>query len=182
VYPLSEEQLARLVYLFENAADLNIARSPILSQLLSRPGVKALKTQVASWQRAFWSDSRPELFVKADADSLTIIDTRDIALDQQISLYGIDRDLCLACDAATPLGSLFTMYKKRGISRKRVEESINRLEERKVVIELDGRLLALVLWQPPRELPQGTQWPGGSVDTEKFAALCAPLARPVESP
>ncbi len=173
VYPLSEEQLATLVYIFENALDLNIARSPMLSQLLSRPGVETLKSEVASWQRAFWSDSRPELFMNVDVDSLAITDTRAVAVEKHSTVSGIDRDLCLACDAATHLVNLFTMFQKRGIPRKDVEESIHRLKEKKVVIELDGRLLALMLRQRPRELPHGTQWPGGSVDPVKFAALRA---------
>lgn len=168
-YPLSDAEISRLVYFFEKQDTQRTPLDPAVSLLLWQPGIVALKKQVWLWQQAFWSDERPELSMSITPTELRIRDTRSASGGGSFSIHGIDREVYLACDKAMHLGSLVNRFEQQGVSRSELEQSIGRLQEKRFIIELDKRFLALAVSRPFRELPQWNEWPGGHVDPEKFA-------------
>jgi ribosomal peptide maturation radical SAM protein 1 len=160
VYPLNGEALEDLVYFFEDEAR---ACSPLFESLLTRPGIRAASKVAARWKIAFWSGDRAVLTMSATDLAVHIRDTRPTTAASSFTLKGLDREIYLACDAAVRTKRLLDKFKKQGIPGDEVEGAVQGLLDRKLMIELDGHLLALAVREPMFELPERYEYPGGAV-------------------
>lgn len=152
VYPLPEEDLADLTYFFaaEGRADVFSGTGGGLQE--GRPGIQAVQAVVAPWRLSFWGENPPVLEVEDDGETLHVRDTRTCAQEKNFLVTGLDRAVYLACEEAP--------------SEDRVmeEAAVRRLIERKLVLPLDRRLIALGLRGPLPPLPGLADFPGGYVE------------------
>jgi ribosomal peptide maturation radical SAM protein 1 len=152
-FPLKAGELSDLAYYFE-AVDANGKRPEPLS---SRPGVIALNDAVLQWKRRFWRGLPPVLSMTDDGYEIRIIDTRECALSHTVSLLKEDREVYLAC-ANMPLRS------KIG-----ADAIVDDLKRRRLLAEIDGRLIALATEGEIPSLPPASAFPGGWVRSERRA-------------
>ncbi|GAA6615654.1 RiPP maturation radical SAM C-methyltransferase [Scytonema sp. NUACC26] len=181
IYPVSLEALAGLAYFFEDSADL--VRPDLVSQKHDRNGKKtdwsgleALKAWVKQWGE-YWQVrySRPEdlpiLSMSDDGNCLTITDTRPCATERLLSLEGLAYWVYKVCDRAlTPRELVKALRTQAGIniSWDDVQLIVAQLQERKILVDLNGRLLSLAVKEPYLPLPTRSEFPGGYVDIDGF--------------
>ncbi len=160
VYPLSGEDLWEQTYFFE---DEERARFPQVSSLLKRPGMRATAREMGRWKRAFWAGNLPVLSMTSENGRLFIRDTRPAAVAPSFTLEGLPRAIYLACDEGTRVDRLTGELKQQGHTRADIDAAVQNLLEKKLMVELDDRLLALATEEPLQELPGKVDYPGGEV-------------------
>jgi ribosomal peptide maturation radical SAM protein 1 len=163
IYPLSDDDLINLVYYFEDEERL---RDPLLSPLLTRPGIMAVCRGIARWKIGFWSKRRPLLTMSVSASAVEIRDTRPVAAVPFFTLEGLEREIYLACDMGNRTDQLIETFAKGNRTRSDVQVAIQNLLDRKLMVSLDDRLLALAVQEPFFELPEENLYPEGGFVSE----------------
>lgn len=161
IYPLSEEMIKQIAYFFD---DINPG--------LSFPEHKDLEILVNEWRSLFFSEKPPNLTIVADdGTSLEIIDTRPCAVNTKICLTGLAYQVYLLCEQALGFGELlFSLREKyqREINRQEVEQVVQELANKKILLYLNNRMLSLALSMPVPPLQKETEQPGGKVDVPRY--------------
>ncbi len=171
VYPVSAEEMTDLVYFFEEKGRSSIEQSPILAMLMERPGLRRLQREFNKWLKCFLSPTRPVLTMQISPDRLVITDTRPTAVEHSLVLEGLDRDVYLASDEAPQIQRLFEAFEKRGVSRENLEAIVQDMVDKKLMIKVDGRYLALAVREPYREMPADHDYPGGTIDESQHPVM-----------
>ena len=161
--PLPPESVAELAFTFESVRAAS-ARGP-------RDGAEALAAGVLVWQQRFRRQPKPGLVMVDDGESLTILDTRD--REEHIALFGVERLALLLADEAPPREELLAELAREHPARE-IEEALEGLLRRRLVIALDGRIIGLVLKPPLPELAGDEEIPSGYLDRQKWRASDAP--------
>lgn len=171
-YPLENGQLMEIAYYFEDRAREEMEANPVLSVLFSGSGLASLRGEVANWIIAY-SRKWPSLAMVVTPDAITIRDTRPCAAGPFHTLRGIERDTYLACDQAPKAGNLIRSFAGRGVRSEDVQSSVRTLLDRKLMVEVDGRFLALATREPLRPLPRWEEYPGGALIGQRLdRAVC----------
>lgn len=171
IYPLSLEALANLAYFFENPGDLVRRQHDPSGRRSDRPGLEALKACVVEWKRLTQTEERPILSMSDHGDRITVSDTRPCATERLLSLEGLAYWVYKACDRAlTPRELVKALRTQSGldVSWDDVQPIAAQLWERKILVDLNGRLLSLAVKEPCLPLPAPSEFPGGYVDTDGF--------------
>jgi magnesium-protoporphyrin IX monomethyl ester (oxidative) cyclase len=161
VYPLPPEDLLGLTYEFDEAHRKNLRENPLLATLLARPGLGALEPAVAAWISVFWSKDQPMLGMTVTGGELVIRDTRPVAVAPSFRLSGLERDLYLACEHAQPPNALCKTFAAGRTTQEDVDSALQSLVDRKLMVRVDGRALALAVREPCEPLLAPHKFPGG---------------------
>jgi ribosomal peptide maturation radical SAM protein 1 len=159
-YPVPADEMMNLTYYFGAVGSNGSRRKPINE----RPGVVALYKSVRKWQKKFWRGLPPVLSLEDDGEQLQILDTRSCALEALTTMKGLDRAVYLACDEGPLQTKLPAVLEKDfGISTTpdEIESVVANLQRRSLIMEIDGRLVALAVRGPLPKLPTADQFPGG---------------------
>ena len=152
IYP-GDVNLDRLAYFFEDAPE---STPPGRESAEHRPGLSAMESQVMRWANSFWR--WPEMLCMTDdGERVRIFDTRQVRLERDCWLEGMEREALLACE--TPRKTSY-LVKKLGPS---VEPALVELQRRRLVLHLNERWLALPVPGSVPRLPARTDFPGGSL-------------------
>ena len=143
IYGLPEADLEDLGYYFELE---NPAAWPV------GPGLRSLVGACRSWQERFWSPVPPVLSLEDDGRVLRLLDGRDPGAARTVDLQGELRATYLRAEEGLPRTAAGP------------EEAIRELLERRLVMELDGRLLGLAVRGCLPRTPTPDEFPGGHVD------------------
>lgn len=153
VYPVGERDAAALSYHFEWEGQEDSAL---------RPGVVAMSRAVMLWREAFFGDSHPELRVRREGETVVIDDTRPCAQRRRRVLEGVDARVYLACaDAPTTKG----LRERVGEA---VEASLSQFQEDGLLLNLDGRHIALAVEAEAPSYPYFLPFPGGAVNPQRL--------------
>jgi magnesium-protoporphyrin IX monomethyl ester (oxidative) cyclase len=175
VYPVPEETLVDLACFFEDGLASDNPEVGESRRTVDRPGLSALQNWLGEWSRG-WRISRlpgkiPLVLSMIDAgDHLALTDTRPCAVEQSFKLEGLAAQVYRACDQALTPKSLLQALQTRFdlvLSWEVVEPVVAELRARKILLDLNGRLLSLAVKEPCRPLLQ--EHPGGEVNLLKFA-------------
>ena len=167
VYPHTEAELENLAYFFVDGQH-HPQHRPFddgAVEMEDRPGVQAVQTATRHWLRSFNARSTPLLSVKEHRGLLDVIDTRSCARALRHRLGGLDRAVYEACERAPRPAQIAATVRTSfdpGVTNAEVDEAIVRLTEAKLVLPIDGRLLALGLREPVAAFPSSSQFPGGN--------------------
>jgi hypothetical protein len=93
-----------------------------------------------------------------DGVGVTVLDSRGCAVDSLARLVGVERAVLLACDRAPARGRLPELT---GLAGAAVEAAVEELVRRRLVLEIDGRLVALPIAGNAPLLPELREFPGG---------------------
>jgi ribosomal peptide maturation radical SAM protein 1 len=172
IYPLSIEKLADLAYFFEDCKDSVLGQTGAIS----RPGFKRLGECIREWHQC-WQyrfskpDDLPILSMSDNCNRITLFDTRPCAYERQQILDGLAYWVYKACDRALTHRELVTALRTEtelDISWEDIQPIIIQLQERKIMLELNGRLLSLAVKKPYSSLPKSSESPGGYIDILGF--------------
>lgn len=141
VYPLPVESLMRIAYSFEeNGKPRHIHRG-----LQDQPG--QLKLQEVIWQwNDVWNASRPVLWVYDEGRRLRFADTRPCASLSSWTVEELEAEVYRLCDSAQTPSALVKRCSAslgRPVSVQEVERAVESLCHAKVLLSLNGKLLAL---------------------------------------
>jgi len=173
VYPLTPAAIEQFAYFFEDARRVDALGN---DEIEMHPGVHALEAARAEWAKRFWvlpgRGERPILQMVDDGTSLRITDTRRCAVEREVLLSGIEREICLACGEAPTLDSLTAMFASRiEADHDELVRVVAELVRRKLLLETAGRYLLLATAPPRAPLPYIWEYPGGIVFGELLRQL-----------
>lgn len=160
VYPCSERSLDELAYFFEDRQALACPRTGPRPDEEARPGRRALEQWVDHWIRIYWKGLPVILSMTDDGTQLKLLDTRPCAPQRHVVLEGEERELYLACD--TP--------QKDGPA-----ELLDSLKRRKLLLELNGKHLALAVRGNLPAFPRNWEFPGGVMDVDPSLVTRRPV-------
>jgi ribosomal peptide maturation radical SAM protein 1 len=168
VYPVAPADLGDLAYFFTAASDSLGAAAPSgEDRLARRPGVRALQRAVGHWHAEFRDRLHPVLSLTDRDGELEILDSRDCARAFRITLRGLARAVCLACDAAPPAHRL-TSIVERDYGLSATDEEVGKVADEliadRLVLPIDGRLVGLAVRGNLPTPPDMTRFPGGHID------------------
>jgi ribosomal peptide maturation radical SAM protein 1 len=169
VYPLEPEKLADLAYFFisEGAPDAFHKAGDYTDYIHTRPGLARVLTAVKRWRKEFWRGLTPILAMQDDGETLEVLDSRSCASEFRNSFTGIARAILLACDQAPAVDRVPGIVAKDyelAAPVAEIETTIQDLRRRKLLLEIDGRLLTLAVSGALPELPSRKDFPGGFVN------------------
>lgn len=164
VYPVGAADLAELAYYFDS-----VGRPPAARMLAERPQLKRVVRIVGSWKQGWNRDDQADravLLVRPEGADLVVSDTRPGAPAAGYRLTGLAARIYTLCDSIVSLAQLMTMLASDLLP---VDEGVVRdvladLECRELLLDQDGRYLALALRQvtPIPESP--ADFPGGTTN------------------
>jgi magnesium-protoporphyrin IX monomethyl ester (oxidative) cyclase len=141
VYPVDGQAMADLVYFFVDGS-----APPAATR-----GVEALRRALGAWHAEFGTPVKPVLCVSDDGDAIDVLDTRACAPARRVTLEGAEADVYRGCDSAVSGSDLKARLARAGrASADQVDAALSRLLERRVVLKIHGKYLALGV---PGELP-----------------------------
>jgi magnesium-protoporphyrin IX monomethyl ester (oxidative) cyclase len=189
VYPLAPERLDDLAYFFQ---DGRTEARRMLSPLLPRPGVAAVERCVGEWCRLWQAvrfpsvpdPSEPPVLQRVDEgrDRMRVLDTRPCAVEHEVALEGLAASVYSACDRPQSLRSLTealeTSNRLKG-RRDDLTRVVDDLIARKLMVLMNGRLLALATVGRPPALPRVQEFPGGFIDVAAYDVECGAGATPI---
>ncbi|MGK7877582.1 MAG: RiPP maturation radical SAM C-methyltransferase [Xenococcaceae cyanobacterium] len=173
VYPLSSERMKDFVYFFEDATQLQEESGSALSGSGKgeQSGCKALKALIQQWSQLFFSKDRPVLRMMEDGEQIRIIDTRPIATCAEHHLEGLACWVYKVCDRVRTPGelvrSLHEQYSFDG-PWEIVQATIADLQQRKILLELNGRFLSLAFRGAGVPYIKRSEVPGGYIDLRRY--------------
>jgi ribosomal peptide maturation radical SAM protein 1 len=162
VYPVPPGDLDGLAYFFSTEPGIGPLRhmQDLTSAIAANRGIEAVVSAARAWRAGYGGGRQPMLAMKDLNDSIELTDSRSCARQSQHVLAGLAREVYLACDGAPRRDRLARMV---GATEGQIDEIAGRLVADRLVLELDGRLVALALHGPVPPYPDPTEFPGGHV-------------------
>jgi len=154
VYPIPAEKLADLAYFFDSDEEFpirgHLADRPIPHP--NRPGLEKLRQIIQSLRKL---DYEPKLLARQNGDILEIEDTRPCALAPLHTIKGDARRVLENCDDAPTTAGLYArLEKEAGFSKQKTDAALDELRSKKLILEIDRRVLSLPLYDPVYKLPE----------------------------
>jgi magnesium-protoporphyrin IX monomethyl ester (oxidative) cyclase len=162
VYPLPVDDLRGLAYFFE---DRKVAQA---GGRTKDPELLAVEGLVKEWRRLHYAKaggaSAPVLSVREGEGRSVVTDTRPCAVAASTVLDGLTHVVYQACRRHRTGASFAADLQASlpgGASAADVDEAVQFLVERRLLLRLNGRLLALATREPARAHPSMIDFPGG---------------------
>jgi magnesium-protoporphyrin IX monomethyl ester (oxidative) cyclase len=186
VYPLEEAAVRDLAYFFRHSPESGTPPSWVVDPA-ARPGLRAVQEAVGRWKADFWSvpeSERASLTATRRDGELVIEDSRPGASERSLALRGLERSIYEECDAPRTRGDLARrLAEKHQLphGEEELDAALASLGERKLLLSMGGRHLALALRSPAVPLPDDRESAEGFVAALKVVASSAKtsLARQV---
>ncbi len=154
IYPLSAEQLHDFAYYFDDVSPQS--RNDLNKKI---PIFQSLSLQIDIWQQGFYaprpdiikkeiSPDRPKLAKSDNGAVLHITDTRPCAVQREVSLEGLTREIYLACDEAPKTEDLIQSFLRRDgprVSSSDIRKIIDHLIGQKILLQIDDRVIGLAV-------------------------------------
>ena len=163
IYPVTDQGiLSELALTFYDVSSNPDDPFDAYLNILQKPGISALVRALINWNVTF--DKNLEMLVaKEIQNGLKITDTRACATQRKYILNEKEKNVLNFCDEAIPKISLLQeIYNKFNYNEEETSRIIDYLVKHKLMIEVDKRILSLVLYDPVLELPK-TEMPMGDL-------------------
>jgi ribosomal peptide maturation radical SAM protein 1 len=137
VYPLDCKEIENMAYFFD--FDYPDGKKPFEYS-------RGLRLEVGRWIEA-WQlppEERPVLKLISKGKELTITDTRPCAVQSKHKLEGLSAEIYCLCDEVQRLRGLRNKLGNRA-SENDIYENLEKMKERKILVEKDGAFLALAV-------------------------------------
>jgi ribosomal peptide maturation radical SAM protein 1 len=168
VYPLPPAEVDGLAYFFSTEPGAGPLRyvQTLTEEMAGNQGIAAIAGAVKAWRAAYAGGRQPVLTLEDQGKHIDITDTRSCARLPRYTLAGLAREVYLACDSAPRRARLAEKVRAKApdATEDQVEDIVARLVADRLVLEVDGRLIALAVPVTSAPAPPDyTQFPGGHV-------------------
>ncbi len=171
IYPDLPGLIDRLAHYFENVGNRDDRRTGDATK--RHPVYRQLEDKIKVWIGRFWSNERDLLYINHTGDKAwEITDLRPCAVQLFHVLQGVTKDVYQVCCAVTARERLPVIVRKatgRDWGSGDVEKAVEYLKTQRLLLEIDGDLLALAVVKERPELQDITEFPGGYVSFEHLA-------------
>jgi hypothetical protein len=128
-------------------------------QITKTPGVERLSQQVEQWKRSFYSKNgnRAQLLLSKTKNGLCVSDTRPCAVASKFLLTDIESDVYTQCRhpvSRQKLYSFFLTDNRKKINEQAVARTVRKLLEKKLLLQIKDRYLALANFKPRRSVTE----------------------------
>ena len=161
VYPIPANDLANLVYYFDEEEQLRRQTAPFLFEFILAPGFLRVKKIQQDWIKDQDGKTPSFLTMQSQGDKLLIRDTRLIASSNEVYLEGLHKDVYLACEDAPQEHELMEKFGQHGCHPDLVKSILQSHIDKMLTLHLDGRYVSLALRHPVRPLRPFEDFPGG---------------------
>ena len=166
VYPVDKVVMNDLAYFFEDDSTRQLKKPIGRDPLKMRPGQRDVESCIYFWAEGFWAKSgRPLLCIVDRPDGLRLIDTRPVAVARNHSFQGLAAAIYRACsEAITPkvlLTKIQMEQQYESITWEDVQEKLDMFVDKKLLLFLSGKYLALALEGNVPPVPGIEDFPGG---------------------
>jgi magnesium-protoporphyrin IX monomethyl ester (oxidative) cyclase len=168
VYPVASAQMRDLAYYFHDQE-----RQSAKEELERRVHLKKVMKVLAVWNM-LWGQGglkrigeKPVLVMKEEKDRIYIKDTRPCAISPSHILEGLACQIYKVCDDIhTCSGILNALAKNQPsyLSAEKVQNALDELQERKILLRLNDRYMRLALREVSRIPDSLEEFPGGYTD------------------
>ncbi|HWR40179.1 MAG TPA: RiPP maturation radical SAM C-methyltransferase [Patescibacteria group bacterium] len=167
IYPALPGLIDRVAHYYENAVRVQTGHD---GKLL--PVYRQLEERITAWKERFWHQSKAVLNMKPlGEETWEITDTRPGAVKTVHILQGIISDVYRVCQTVTPRHRL-TWQVRQAVGRQwdeaELEYAVEELKKQRLLLEIDGDLLALAVLAQRPELPDLREFPGGFVSLQRL--------------
>jgi ribosomal peptide maturation radical SAM protein 1 len=149
VYPFPPETLKDMAYFFETPRqrDTFLQYDP-----RQHPGLLRMTREVYKWKTAFAKkEARPKLEVAERGDKIVFEDTREVAVAPGFEIEGLEAKIYRVAEHGIAPAHLMKKLQSEGSqgpSEEAVQEALQSLIAKKVLVSLSGRYLSLGLTSP----------------------------------
>lgn len=171
IYPGFPGVIERLAHYFDDVGNQGSMR--ISDTTETQPDYRQLEEKINNWIERFWSKARDLLYIKQVSGQVwEITDQRPCAVQPLHVLQGVTKDVYQACRTVTARHRLPVQVRKatgREWSSREVEKAVEHLKAQRLLLEIDGDLLALAVAEERPLLPDNTEFPGGYVSFNRLS-------------
>ena len=163
VYPLSPSAINDIAYFFMGSESTDVS-SVRLNH--AGPGLKTVMDSIVDWNQDFSSKKSAYLCQSELGGRVQIFDTRKCATERIFYLEGLSAAVYLACDRALSKTELLNcLSKDYQFDREweEIESVLEELKERKILLEISKRYIALAVNGEVPSLIKDSFFPGGFV-------------------
>jgi ribosomal peptide maturation radical SAM protein 1 len=155
IYPLAPADIEGIAYYFQPRDAFDAAGNIVRAPIPDTPGRKAYQQEVRKWQILWAKEITPVLQYEDIDEVLHVEDTRPVAPARFATVDGLAREVMLLLEEE---GSTRTLIAKRlesekGAGAAAVDEIIDWLIRRKLMVEIDGKVINLALAAPLPAVP-----------------------------
>ncbi len=172
IYPVGLESLNNLAYYFEDTSTQTKRKVLTHSEKPDHSGLKAMISWVYKWIN-LWKNpysNRPVLDITDDGEQIHIQDTRPCAVDREQVIAGLAYWVYITCNQALSSKELLKTLRKMGLANswEEIQPVVEELQKRKILLNLDGRLLSLGVRKPRASKQKAHEHPCGQVDIRGY--------------
>jgi magnesium-protoporphyrin IX monomethyl ester (oxidative) cyclase len=166
IYPsLDSLALEGIAYFFEGELANDEAKYKLTeATIFQNSGQNALQKEIKAWNSNFWNIAkRPLMFVIDNNEYLKIMDTREVANRFITELNELESKIYRICANPVLKKQILNLMKEDGVAEEEIENVLQSLVDRKLILYVSRRYLALGLKGEVPELPSYLDYPGGSL-------------------
>jgi ribosomal peptide maturation radical SAM protein 1 len=160
VYPVSDDQLADLVYFFDADGAPRVGRNILDGSRVSIPAIETVREIMAGWRKRWTALPFPTLELHRVGGAHEVVDTRG-AETVRHALSALELEILDAADDAPGPDKLLRRAWIHAASPAQAEAALSSLLDRRLALSLDGRIVPLVLRPPFAQIPSISDFPGG---------------------
>jgi ribosomal peptide maturation radical SAM protein 1 len=155
VYPLAASDLENIAYFFQPRDAFDAAGNIVRPPIPDTPGRNAYRRQITTWGLLWQKNMIPVLEYQDLDQVLHIEDTRPIAPARSTTAAGLARDVLLLLDeeALTRKEIFKRLESATGAGAAAIDEVVDDLIHRKLMLEIDAKVINLVLTAPLPDFP-----------------------------
>ncbi len=177
VYTLPPADLEDLAYFFEDRS------SGTVTDRQSAAGLQRAAAAIRAWRTLFWGQAdgcgRPALTMSRRNGMLLLWDNRPVASAAEVALEGLVARVYEECAEPTTAAALAARLRAAAVlsvTAASVAEALEVLQDKKVLLGLGGRFLALAVPEPLRPYADERDAPEGYISMLDVLKTCAPTS------
>ena len=155
IYPLDSEHAKSLVFLFADKAQ--ITPGSFLTHKNSREA-QILKAAAGTWLRISRAPTPPVLCSMEQDGFISVIDTRPCAVAMRHVFDGLEAEILRHLIEPVSVSDIPSLV---GASQESTEESLCKLKLARLIIEISGKVLSLIVPGNAMPAPPSSTFPGG---------------------
>ncbi len=164
IYPYDQQTINNLAYYFEDKKEHRWRKNSVLNHLLGKRKRNFNKVEkiVNEWLQNFYNEVPFKLIYEMNDNHILIHDERPIAFKNNFALNELESEIFLFSDEAKPIEEINDTFMRR-YKITAIENAVQSLIDKKVVLQHKDRLLALAVEAPLTGFPGTTDMPWGVV-------------------